>query len=602
MTSPAASPPAPQEDVDADLADARGALSRRLGSIINTLADRDDVLLTMAWDAAPTAEAAWFDPQLIKVTINGAVALKDGTHPDQVDPLSISGRLRHPVIVGMSAHEAAHARSTRWGDWNASAGGRAVIRAAVLLEEPRIEARHLQERPGDRVFLRACASHIVLPAQRAASPLYDRWRAAAGAALILGRVDAGVLTETETRPVYAAAESALGTGDLARLRALWQEVLALDDGDQDGLLDIARRWVEVVGADADEDLPGVGCAAGEPRAEASSNGTDGAEDGDGLGAAVATVAVAASVQAQISTGALPDPEQERRAEEEAARRQKARRDETTAQQAAQQAARRVFTPAPAPSSRRSRPRTPVSGHRPPTSLERAAARRLGIALAKARFRDPARVRTAAATPPGRVSGRDAMLGAAQRALGMPVTARPFRSLKRTHSQEPPVAVGVAVDVSGSMRAYTSIIASTAWTFAHGTREVDGRAATVAFGTAVTPIVSPGQPPSQVTEFHANDGNHRFIEATNALDGALSLSRQNGARVLVIVSDGHWEPEERVGGERLVRRLIRAGVHVLWFCLDPGSNVLPGAHRVDITQVSEIPAALSSALLSALRQA
>ncbi|MEU4077682.1 VWA domain-containing protein [Streptomyces venezuelae] len=598
MTSVPAESPAPHEEVDADLADAREALARRLGSIINTLADRDDVLLTMVWDGAPTADAAWFDPRLIKVTVNGAVALKDGVHPDHVDPLSISGRLRHPVIVGMSAHEAAHARSTRWGEWDTSAG-RAVIRAAVLLEEPRIEARHLQERPQDRVFLRACASNIVLPAQDSASSLYDRWRAAAGAALILGRVDAGVLTETEVQPVSTAVEDVLGPADLAALRALWQEVLTLDDGDQHGLLDVARRWVEVVGADDDADLPGVGCASGEPHAGSTADDSDGS---DMIGAAVAAVAVAASVQAQISTGALPDPEQERRAEEEAARRQQERRAEASAQQAAQQAARRVFTPAPAPSSHRARPRSPVSGHRAPTPVERAAARRLGAALAKAQFREPARVRVASALPPGRLSGRDAMLGAAQRGLGMPVTVRPFRSRKRTLSPEPPVAVGVAVDVSASMRAYTSIIASTAWMFAHGTREVAGKAATVAFGTAVTPIVSPGQPPSQVTEFHANDNNHRFTEATNALDGALGLARRDGARVLVIVSDGHWEPEERRGGERLVRRLIRAGVHVLWFCLDPGSNVLPGAHRVDISQVSEIPGALSSALVSALREA
>ncbi|MEO3976932.1 VWA domain-containing protein [Streptomyces sp. CAU 1734] len=598
MTStPVTAPPSQQEDAETDLAEARSALARRLGSIINTLAGRDDVLLTMVWDGAPTAEAAWFDPRLIKVTVNGAVALKEGTHPDHVDPLSISGQLRHPVIMGMSAHEAGHARSTRWGEADA---GRAVIRAAVLLEEPRIEARHLQERPGDRVFLRACASTIVLPAQRTAGPLHDRWRAAAGAALILGRVDAGVLAEAEAQPVREAAESALGTGDLARLRALWLEVLTLADGDQDGLLEVARRWVEVVGADEEEDLPGVGCAAGEPRTQDPATAL---ADDDALGSAVAAVGTAASVQAQIATGALPDPEQERRAAQEAARRQRARRAETAAVRAAQMAARRVFAPAPAPSSVRMSPQNPISGRRAPTPLERAAARRLGAALAKARFREPARVRVASAFPPGRLSGRDAMLGAAQRAMGMPVTARPFRSVRRVHSDEPPVAVGVAVDVSGSMRHYTPVIASAAWSFAHATREVAGRAATVAFGTAVTSIASPGQPPSRVTEFLANDGNHRFTEAANALDGVLGLSRSEGARVLVIVSDGHWEPEERAGGERIVRRLIRAGVLVLWVCLDPRSSVLPGGvHRMDISEVGEIPAALSTALVGALRRA
>jgi hypothetical protein len=586
------------ESVDADLIDARKELARRLGSIVNQLSDRNDVLLDMVWDRSETADPAWFNPQLVWVTVNGSVALDDDTHPDDVDPLTVSGRRRHPVIIGMTAHEAGHARCTRWDVWPDTAG-RAVLRAAILLEEPRIEARHLQERPSDRVFLRASARHIVMPAQANTGVVEDRWQAATGTALILGRVAAGVLTADEAEPVRKSAETVLGASDLAVLTSLLQETLELADGDPDGLLDIARRWVEVIGADEDQDLPGIGCAAGDP-AEADHQNQGDQGGADELAELVATVVEEVSTAAQISTGALIDPEEEYRNERASARRSAQQKQEAAARAAAQQAARRVFAPAPSPT--RIPPKNPISGRRAPTAQERAAARRLGEALRKAQFREPTRTRVASMLPPGRLSGRDAMLGAAQRAMGLPVTARPFRTTVRKNHDNPPVAVGVAVDVSGSMGAYTGMIASTAWTFAHGTREVAGRAATVAFGSAVTPIVRPGQAPAQVTTFDANDRRHRFTEATTALDGALGLATRSGARLLVIVSDGHWEDAERRGGAHIVRRLAEAGVHVLWFCLDPRSDVLPGAHRVDIAKVSDIPAALSTALIAALRNA
>ncbi|GLF98039.1 VWA domain-containing protein [Streptomyces yaizuensis] len=588
---------APQ-DIDTDLTAARKALARRLGSIINEMSDRNDVLLDMVWDRSETAEAAWFNPQMIRVTVNGSIALDDDTHPDDVDPLTISGRRHHPVIIGMTAHEAGHARSTRWNTWP-NTTGRALMKAAVLLEEPRIEARHIQERPRDRVFLRAMARHILMPVQSNHTPVGNRWQAATATALILGRVAAGVLTREEAEPVREAAENVLGTSDLAALTNLLQETLELTDGDQDALLDIARRWVEVIGADEDQDLPGTGCAAGDP-ADTDNRPPHDPNTSDTLAILVTAVVEAASTAAQISTGALIDPEKEHRNERASARRAAHRKAESTARDDAQKSALRVF--APAPSAAGIPPRSPISGRRAPTAPERAAARRLGEALRKAQFREPTRLRVPSTLPPGQLSGRDAMLGAAQRSMGLPITARPFRTMVRKPHDNPPVFVGVAVDVSGSMDAYTRMIASTAWTFAHATRTVAGTSATVAFGSDVTPIVRPGQAPAKVTEFQANDGRHRFTEAARALDGALGLATRPGARLLVIVSDGHWEPAERQTGARAVHRLTEAGAHVLWFCLDPNSAVLPGAHRIDIAAVSEIPTALSTALIAALRTA
>lgn len=590
----------PSHAADPDLAEARDALGRRLGQIINDLASRKDVLLTMEWDPEPGADIAWFRPDMAWVTINGCRALEADTHPDDVDPLTVSGRLRHPVVVGLCAHEGAHARHTRWPrEWEPGTG-RAVRRAAVLLEEPRIEAAHVRQHPGNRVFLRASARNIQLPDPTAPSPVADRWQAATAMALVLGRVDAGVLTESETRPVADQVEAALGPADTAALRMLVREAIAAADEDQDTLLDIARRWVDLVGADEDEDVPGTGCAAGGPAAGAGS-GTTGADDGGAgpslLADAVASVTQAVSVDAQVSTGALPDPADQERQEAETARQAAARAAEHTAQAGARRAAQRVF--APAPSAVPDPEDEPVIGHRPPTSQERVMARQLGEALRKAQFRGPVYVARPSAQPPGRLSGREAMLGAAQRALDLPVTARPFRQRVRVRSTQPPVTVGMAIDVSRSMARHTDVLASSAWAFAQAAQETGGQAATVAFGASVTPIVSPGQPPRLVTQFQANAGTHRFTEAAAALDGALGLANGAGARVLVIVSDGVWEPQERTGGARAVARLAERGVHVLWICADGIAQVLPHARRIDITDVTQIPAALGSALVAAL---
>jgi hypothetical protein len=150
--------------------------------------------------------------------------------------------------------------------------------------------------------------------------------------------------------------------------------------------------VQVLGADEDEDLPAVGCAAGAPAACDPAT-----TPGDALAGLVATMAVKVSTHARIATGSLPDPEEEARAATEAARREA----QAQAEEAAQQAAQRVFG-APAPSSRRRPPRNPLCGRRAPKPEERAAARRLGQALRRAQLREPARTRVASAMPPGRL--------------------------------------------------------------------------------------------------------------------------------------------------------------------------------------------------------
>jgi hypothetical protein len=85
--------------------------------------------------------------------------------------------------------------------------------------------------------------------------------------------------------------------------------------------------------------------------------------------------------------------------------------------------------------------SPVTGSRPPTEAERAAASQLATEVAD-----------------------DRVEAAHQRHLGIPVTARPFRTRQRRQVEcgqveQPPLAIGIAADVSGSTR----------WAEAPGTR-------------------------------------------------------------------------------------------------------------------------------------
>src|SRR5271166_3038305 len=97
--------------------------------------------------------------------------------------------------------------------------------------------------------------------------------------------------------------------------------------------------------------------------------------------------------------------------------------------------------------------------------------------------------------------RQAMAADAQRAAGALPSARPFTRVQRRRVPAPPLAVGIACDVSGSMSAWTGPVASTAWILARATATVPAaRTAAVTYGRRVRPVTYPGAVPAKVTEF------------------------------------------------------------------------------------------------------
>jgi hypothetical protein len=438
----------------------------------------------------------------------------------------------------------------------------------MLLEESRIEAAQLRRRPDDRHWLRASATEIIIGdigGPNAAKTLPATYYAAAHtAALLLARVDGGVLDRAECGPAAAAAEKILGTAKLEALQAIWQAAHNTDDEDAARMLDLGQQWLDVVGPD--------------PHADPDPNSI--------LSAAISEAI--ANIRKAVNGEPVPvDPADVAR---EAARL------EGTLATAAHHAARGVFRKSN--STRRTRA---------PYPKERSAARVLARALSTASQRERAVVKSTSMVPPGRLRMRGAMAREAQRAAGAIPTAEPFTRTTRRATPIPPLRVGVACDVSMSMSDYADPVASAAWIIAQAAElaTMPADTATVTFGESVTPITYPGTAPARVTEFTCPDGDHALGPAIDALDGALGLSRPENTRLLVIISDGRYWGGTRDEAQKRIDRLRAAGCAVLWLAPDDDeddSNPLPNTTVHLIGDPATTAAAIAKAAVTAVRHA
>ncbi len=223
---------------------------------------------------------------------------------------------------------------------------------------------------------------------------------------------------------------------------------------------------------------------------------------------------------------------------------------------AERAAREVF-------GRRARPRA-VTGTRDPHQDEATAARRLTRALREATAGESATVTVTSKVPPGRLRMGRALAGKAQRAAGAVPTAEPFTRTRSRRVPAPPLRVGIACDISGSMGAFAGPVASAAWILARAAGHLPSAlTASVLFGKGVYALTRPGERPAQVTDFRATASTENACRAIDALDGALGLASPGTARLLVIVSDAmfvaHGEP---AGVQQRITRLHRAGCGVI----------------------------------------
>jgi len=556
-----ATPPAPAPASRPRPSAAWLAFSAKMTAQVALVAGRADLTVTVAPGAGRGAPAC-FVPASAEIEVNADHLPVD---PATADPGNPADRERYPALWGATVHECAHAAHSRW---RAPKGTDAAwSAAATALEESRIEARQVARRPGDRAWLRACTCQIVVgDFAAAAAPPASAAEAGSAAALILAREDAGILETAEAEPVARAVATVIGEEKLGQLRQVWREAHRTRDDDAKAMVRLGRRWCRILGVQPDQPAPKA----------------DPGQPGQGTPSPVAAAVGEATARVEDASRAefAPPPAFPPGAAE-------AREAESKARRAVGDASARVFARDPGNASGGT-----TGTSREPTPDEQAAARRLARALREASAGGRAETIIASATPPGRLRMRHAVTADAQRAAGAMPTAKPFTRVERRRVPAPPLAVGVACDVSGSMSGFTGPVASTAWILARATASLPAaRTATVTYGRHVRPVTYPGAVPARVAEFTAAGKYEDFTRAVNALDGALGLSRPGATRILVIVSDGRYKGTQHADGQKLITRLVASGCLVIWIAPSDTANTMTGAKVV----ILDDPAATSAAV-------
>ncbi|MFI5808602.1 VWA domain-containing protein [Streptomyces sp. NPDC051561] len=555
-------------------------ISAALGDRLPELAERNDVLVTCEEVTRSGAPAAFF-PTTAELEL--AQDLFGRVRPATIHPEHSGDEDRYPVAWGALIHEAAHARHSVWAT-PPPLRGTALGQAAELLEESRAEHAHLGRRPQDRPYLRATIHHVIMGDLQ--GPLGgDRWQAGVAAGLILARRDAGTLDVDETEPLEQALLPILGAETLTALARIWAAAHATGDTDEQAMLGHAEAWCQVLGAaptSPPPDAPGTGVGLGEV-----------------IGRIVAEVAGQEVAEATARARAVAVRES----------RTRARAQQAAQQREAARTAEKVFAPGAAPFTpgppagrgRKQDRKSPVTGTRTPTPKEKAAAGQLARGLRAAAYRERAATVTMSASPPGRLNMRQALAREAQKAAGATPTATPWVRTTYRPTPTPPLRVGIAVDVSGSMQEAADPMASAAWILAKATALTDpvSRSATIAYDRALTALTFPGRTPARVTEFRATGRGHSLADALDALDAGLELTRPGTGRLAVIASDGWYTPDEAARAAARITHLRRAGCAVLWIGFDGDTRPLPGATLLEVTDPAHAIPAITRAATAAL---
>jgi len=554
-----------------------------VGKLVNQWSLRQDLVVALA-EVTTIGAPACFNPASAEIEVSIPKAFGVGVSPDQVGEMTLrKNQLKHAVGAGAIYHEALHARVSRWSLESASKElTPREFRFLNAMEESRIEYWGCVFLPKNRSLLRACAIEIVMDELDEQAKNISKVDAAAFLSLLtLARVDAGVLDSRDiVDSVHEIITEVLSDDVVAKLREVWKDFQTHDDhANALPLYDLTREFLKIL----DERKEETGEEEGqEPEGGCEKPGGEGGEPGTQTGKGEPTPeqvqdfkdfiekvkeAVKENQEAvNVSNQTELDDEiesEERKEEVEAHNEAKQMRDER------KDLADKVFNQDDAVGSHVSgeKTRSRLIDSRLPSGDELASANRIANALRKAKYRERSQTRIASVVPPGRLRSRAFIQGQAQKARGINAPVEAWRTTKRKTTEDPTLNVGIIVDISGSMKSAMTPMAITAWVMSEAVRRVQGKAAMVYCGHDVFATLKPGQRLNKVSTYTASDSTEEFDKAFKALDGAMNLTHADGAKLLVVVSDGHYRPDQKDHARKLLRDADKNGVAILWLTFD-----------------------------------
>jgi hypothetical protein len=549
-------------------------VAKQVGEFTNKRAARTDIVSVVSTTAGMGAPAC-FIPSLAEMHINTSVV--NMGDPEKVDLTDRLWLLEHAPAVGACTHEAAHARHTHWDPrelMEVYGATRKMIDVITTLEEPRIEAQAIRIHPESRPYLRGCAMEIV---GRDFHISDSKYGAATAAGLLLARVDAKVLTAAEARTFRTAIRKVLGDDVLAALKPLWQRFLRLRDRDYEGMVEVAREWLEALDEDPEdtenmagesmmgEPLPG-GAGEGESGESGESEGEG--EGSEGEGESKAAKGFGGKIMGKVAEAEVKmDGEIVEAAGDERGERRKAEREADAARKREGEREHKASFGKVSGGLHGYSPDgfAHYIGSRKPTDDERRAAKRLARTLETIDYRDRAVAKVNSMVPPGRLRGRmavqaDALVEKGQDVSGIEV----WSGKRRKRVDSTPLTIGFAGDISGSMGAAMEPLSSAQWVLSNAGAHIDAKVAAAHFGDDVQAVTPRGVREKDVRLFYPGGGSEDIKGALLALDRELNLLDGTGARLLFIASDAHYVLAHQMDyAQRFMPLAKRKGVAVIY---------------------------------------
>ena len=531
-------------------------IGKQVGDLTNKYADRTDIVAFIGKGAGSGAPAC-FKPAIAEVELDIDVCFHKGVQASEITDLRVrKNQYDFPKAIGAIYHEAFHARFTTYSLLEAyETLNRDENDALHLLEEARIENFGTKVLPRSRGFLRSMVMDIVI-----GETLNDMEKQTGTKvlmtllALVYSRVDLEILDEKEVQPVLDRIVSELGEARVEHLRAIARKFYSHKYHNQpEKLYEYAREWVEMkdeISKERGDSEPKEGQELSEELKKMLEEFKKMLED-------------AGVVISVGNFGELSDQELEEDFEDKAEQKNK----EGEERQETKDVFDRVFNSRKGATLTSSR----LIKTREANAKERSASLTISQMLEKAKYRERDHTVVASVTPPGRLRTRAIMQNKALRAQGQMAQETPFRKNVYKHTDEPTLSVGIMVDISGSMGGAMEPMASAAWIMAEAVRRIQGKCAMVYYGSSVFPTLRVGEKLEQVRVYSASDGTEEAETAFQALDGALDLQYGRGARLLVIVSDGHYRGDMQPKVKEFILRCEKAGVAILWIPFDNGAQ-------------------------------
>ena len=524
--------------------------------LVNAWSDRTDLVALLGTEAGQGAPAC-FLPALAEVEVNTKVAFGEITTPSMIDDLTKrKNQYEFAKAVGAIRHEAYHAK---FSAWDIPLAGKTLkqdeFEALMLLEEGRIEAWGIKTHPDAKVFLRASAMGLIIDEAKEVFSEQSTVRSAGSlVGLCHARIIAGSLDELEAFDLVDKVNGILGSDLVMKLKEIiYQFQDHATHTDISACYPLAIEWAKLVREKAEE--------AGEQPTK---------EEQEAFGEMMKELLGEMSESISISNS---NELQDQKSSEDMKESATAKANTSKEQKKNEEIARQVFSQSSGPGE--SATRSKLIEKRSPNGQERNSAVKIAKALERAKYRERGAIEIGSIVPPGKLNMRKIIQAKALETRGVFTQPTAFSKKVRKHTDEPELSVGVMVDISGSMASAMNPMASTAWIMSEAVRRVQGRCAMVYYGSDVFPTLKAGQRLKDVNVYSAPDGTEKFDRAFRALDGALNLLNGEGARLLVVVSDGHYTSDEMESAKAWVARCSKNGVAVLW--LPIGDNGATAKH-------------------------